>query len=242
MEILDTLSTILIVDNEATLNEKAKEEFKDIDISTILTNIDFSKNIEFAYVCKDLYAVNVLKSNYVLLIFTKITDAEHLLKTTTKYDKNNDIEMYSKDVLKEFLDKFLALKKRYGGFHIKFLYLKIDFTLNFKSEVEQQALNSILKYTLGITRSSDVVGQINQKSFAIILTNPSTEGANIITDKINNYISQINLKNGKRVIEVHGATVNELFLLKHINFDEIINAAEEKSRFITHGSKLIEVI
>jgi GGDEF domain-containing protein len=242
MEILDTLSTILIIGDEITLNEKAQEEFLGKDINNILSNINFNKKIEFVYVCQDLYAVNILNSDYTLLIFTKITDAQNLLKTTRNDEKNNEIEMYSKDILKEFLDKFMALKKRYGGFNIKLLYLKIDFTMNFKKEIEQQALNSILKYTVGITRSSDVVGQINQKSFALILTNPSTEGANIIADKINKYIVEINLKNGQRVIEVYGATINELFLLKHSDFNEVIKVAEDKSRFITHGSKLVEVI
>jgi len=242
MEILDTLATILIANNKATLNKKAKQEFAGQDIKNILSKIDLKKQIEFIYVGHDLYAINILKSDYILLIFTKITDAQNLLKTTRNDSNNNEIEMYSKDMLKEFLDKFLALKKRYGGFSIKLLYLKIDFTLNFKKEIKQQALNSILKYTLGITRSSDVVGQIDETSFLLILTNPSTEGANIVADKITEYITKINLSNGKRVIEVYASIVNELFLLKHPNFDKIIKMADKESRFIVKGSKLLEVI
>ena len=239
--IIDKLITIRIKDNKATLNKKAENEFQGKDIKSILLNINLNKEIEIIYISKDLYAVNIIKADIYILIFTKITDTQNLLKTIRNDEKNNKIELYSRDMLKEFLEKFLALKKRYGGFHIKVLYLKINFTINFKQEIEQKALNSILKYAIAITRSSDVIGEISQRSFAIILTNPSTEGANIISNKINDYITKINLNNGRRIIEVYGATINELFLLKH-DFDDIITKADKESHFIQVGSKLIEII
>jgi GGDEF domain-containing protein len=242
MDILDTMPTILIVNNEVTLNDKAKEEFKNQNITHIIDRVNLKKEIEIISVGNELYAVNILKDNYYLLLFTKITNVQSLLTTTRNDEKNREIEIYSKYMLQEFLEKFLALKRRYGGFSIKFLYLKIDFTIDVAESMKKRVLNSILKYSIAITRSSDVVGEISENSFGIILTNPSSEGATIISEKINSYIAEMNIENGKRVIEVYGVTVHELFLLKYMEFNKIIKEAEENARFIRKGMRLRELM
>ena len=242
MEILDTIPTILIVDKEVTLNDKAKEEFKNQNIANIINRINIKKEIEIISVGEELYAVNILKDGYYLLLFTKITNVQSLLTTTRNDEKNREIEIYSKYMLQEFLEKFLALKRRYGGFSIKLLYLKIDFTIDVAESMKKKVLNSILKYSIAITRSSDVVGEISENSFGIILTNPSSEGATIISEKINSYIAEMNVENGKRVIEVYAVTIHELFLLKHMEFNKIIKEAEENARFIRKGMRLRELM
>jgi len=232
---------INIETNKAVLNDLAKELFENVnEIEEMIKNIDLNKKTDFAYISNQLYLVNILKGiKTINLIFSQIEDSS-LVSIHT--DQGVNIDIYKKDVLREFLEKFLALKRRYGGFNVKFLYLKVDFTLNLSLRLKREYLHKILKYTIAVTRSSDVVGQITENSFGIILTNSTSNGANVVSNKILKFVSELNTENKKRVIEVYGTLAHELFILKNTNFEEFIKELDEHSEFITLGIKLKELI
>ena len=229
---------------KAVLNQKAKEEFElSLDELQIkLKNIDFNKKIDFIYIGNYLYAINIVKGiKNMVLCFSKIEDT-NLSFSTFKTETGFDIDIYPKEILKEFLEKFLAIKRRYGTFNIKFLYFTLTFTKDIAPKLKRDFLNKILKYTVAITRSSDVVGQITEYSFGIILTNVSNDGANVVADKIIRYISELNVENEYRLIEVYGALAHELFIMKNLDFDKLIEKLYEKSQFITLGLKLEDIV
>jgi len=228
---------------KAILNELARKIFKDKkEITDIISKINLKKKVEFSYVGHKLYVVNIISGvTNLYLLFSEIKDNK-IAVNTFQTDNGTDIELYQKDVLKEFLEKFIALKKRYGGFNLKFLYLKMDFTLDLSDELKREYLHKILKYMLGITRSSDVVGQINENTFGIILTNATSEGANTVSDKILKYIVELNNEEERRLIEVYGALAHEVFIFKHTEFEEFVKRLDENSEFITFGMKLTELI
>jgi len=230
---------------KAVLNKKAREEFElSLDeLQMKLKNLDFNKKIEFIYIEEYLYIINIIKEakNNIILCFSKVED-KNLPFSTFRTEKGFNIDIYSKEMVKEFLEKFLSIKKRYGTFSIKFLYFKLDFTKTISPKLKREFLNKILKYTIAITRSSDVVGQITEHSFGVILTNASNEGANVVADKIIKYISELNVENEHRLIEVYGALAHELFILKNLDFDKLIEELDNRSKFITMGYKLQDIV
>jgi GGDEF domain-containing protein len=231
--------------NKAILNEKAQELFSNNldDVLETIKQLDFNKKIVFAYIGRKFFAINVIRGiKFIYLLFTEATDASYVFNSIQTPNSKVAVDVYSRDILREFLEKFLALKRRYGGFHIKFLYLKIDFVVNVKKKIQREFIANILKYTIAITRSSDVVGQIDESSFGIILTNASSEGANIVADKITRYISDINVDHDKRVLDLYASLGHELFVLKYADFDELIKKLDMEAEFITVGSKLKEVV
>jgi len=234
---------INLMTNKATINSKADKIFKNKkEIEDILKQIDFDKKIDFCYIDEYLYVITIIRiKDDVYLLFSIIED-DSIILNKLKTNKGNNIEIYQKDAIKEFLEKFLALKKRYGGFSIKFLYLKIEFTRKLDLNLKHNILHEILDYSISVTRNSDVVGQISESSFGIILTNASIEGVNVVVDKILKYISELNLKSSQRVVEVYAALAHEIFILKHTNFDELVSLLDENTEFINVGIKIKELI
>ena len=229
---------------KATLNEKAKESFKDSidDIYDFLKRINLKKESEFVYIKNNLYFVNIVKGiKYIYLFFFKIDDKSTLLNIL-KSSEGKDIKVYPKEILKEFLYKFIALKKRYGGFNLKFLYLKINFTQDLKLKIKEDIIYKIIKNSLKVIRTSDIVGQINENSFGIILTNSSLEGTNIVTEKIIKFINEINVENQKRLVEVYASVAAEILIMKKTDFDEFIKELDENSRFTTSGNNIKLVV
>jgi len=229
--------------NKAILNDKAKDLFNDKrEIEEIIKKIDLDKKVDFCYVGNKVYVVNIISGiKNIYLLFSEV-EGDKIAMNTFHTDKGMRIELYQKDVLREFLEKFLALKRRYGGFNIKFLYLKMDFTLNLSADLKREYLHKILRYMLGVTRSSDVVGQITENSFGIILTNATSEGANVVANKILKFIAELNTEHEKRLIEVYGSLAHEVFILKNTDFNEFVLKLEENSEFITVGIKLKELL
>jgi len=229
---------------KAVLNQKAREEFEfSLDeLQSKLKNVDFNKKIDFIYIGQYFYAINIVKKDTnIFLCFSKVEDKD-IPFSTFRTNKGFSIDVYHKEMLKEFLEKFLSLKKRYGTFNIKFLYFKIEFTKDIASRLKRDFLNKILKYTIAITRSSDVVGQITEYSFGIILTNASNDGANVVANKIIKYIAELNGENEHRLIEVFGALAHELFILKNSDFDKLIEELDKRAQFITIGYRLKEIV
>jgi len=241
---LQELFPIIHIDltlSKAVLNEKAKAIFDKDEIESIIKKIDLEKKVDFCYIGNKLYVVNIIKGlKNLYLLFSEIEDTS-IAFNTLKSEGNIGVDLYQKEVLKEFLEKFLALKRRYGGFSIKFLYLRIDFTLNISSKLKREFLHNISKYMVAVTRSSDVVGRISENKFGIILTNSNSDGANVVASKIIKHIVELNNENDKRLIEVYAALAHEIFILKNTNFNEFVNLLDEKSEFITLGIKLKEV-
>jgi len=235
---------IKVKTKKAVLNELAKKIFRDIkEIEEIMKKIDLNKKVDFTYVLDKLYVVNILKEeNDIYLLFSEVENNSIVFNNFHTDKEGVDISLYQKEVLREFLEKFLALKRRYGGFKIKFLYLKIDFTLDLSLSLKRRILHKILKYTVAVTRSSDVVGQITENSFGIILTNATSDGANIVVNKILKFVSEINSESDKKLIEVHGALAHEIFILKNTDFNDFITKLEKNSKFITEGMKLKELV
>ena len=243
-EIFPTIE-IEIGNNRALLNQKAKEIFEnDIDeIPSVIKDLDLSKKMAFSYIGKKFYAINIIKGlKFIYLLFTEIEDAEYIFNSINSGNSSIGVSVYSKEVLREFLEKFLSLKRRYGGFHIKFLYLRINFVIDVKKDIQKEFVENILKYTVAVTRSSDVVGQIDETSFGIILTNSNREGANIVAEKITKYIADINFNNDKRIVDANASLAHEMFILKHSHFNELIKVLDENANFITVGTQLKELI
>ena len=243
---LKELFPIIHIDIEsqkAVLNPLAKKLFKDVkEIEEIIKKINLKKKVDFCYISNRLYVVNIvggIKNLY--LLFSEVEDNK-IAVNTFHTDKGLAIELYQKDVLKEFLEKFLALKRRYGGFNIKFLYLNVNFTLNLSNDLKRKYLHKILKYMLGVTRSSDVVGQVSENAFGIILTNVTSDGANVVSDKILKFIAELNTAHDRRLIEVYATLSHEMFIFKNADFDELIDNLKSHSEFITVGIKLKEVL
>ena len=242
---LQELFPIIHIDltfNKAVLNEKAKAIFDKDEIESIIKKIDLEKKVDFCYIGNKLYVVNIIKGlKNLYLLFSEVEDTS-IAFNTLKSEGNIGVDLYQKEVLKEFLEKFLALKRRYGGFNIKFLYLRIDFTLNLSVKIKRQFLHNIAKYMVAVTRSSDVVGQIAENKFGIILTNATSEGANVVASKIIEYIAGLNADTERRIMEVYGCLAHEVFILKHPDFNELVELLDENSEFITVGIKLKEVL
>jgi len=234
---------INISTNKAILNEKAKKIFTTKEeIEKVIKCMDLNKKVEFSYVGKDLYVINILKDkNNIYLLFSKVEN-DSIIFNTLKSENSIGVDLYQKEILREFLEKFLALKRRYGGFSIKFLYLRIEFVLDLSTEIKRGLLHQITKYMMAVTRSSDVVGQISENEFGIILTNARSEGANILVSKIVKFISEINNQNEKRIIEAHAALMHEILILKNTDFNGFIDKLRQNASFITVGMKLKELI
>lgn len=245
MKIKDLFAVVHInlLTNKAILNDKAEKIFKDKKkISDIVKQIDFNKKIDFCYIDEKLYVINIIKGgNDIYLLFSEVED-DSIVLNKLQTERGIDIEVYQRDAIREFLEKFLALKKRYGGFNIKFLYLKIDFTRKLALDIKHNILHQILKYTISVTRSSDVVGQISENSFGIILTNSTKDGVNVVVNKVLKYISELNLQSSQKVVEVYAALAHEMYILKHTNFDELVSLLDENVEFINVGMKLKELI
>jgi PleD family two-component response regulator len=109
-----------------------------------------------------------------------------------------------------------------------------------KKDIQKEIIENILKYTIAVTRSSDVVGQLNESAFGIILTNATIEGANVVAEKITKYISEINFNNETRMVDVSAILAHEMFILKNSNFDDMLKTLDEESSFISVGIKLKE--
>ena len=230
---------------KANLNAKAKEEFEDVldEIVDIIKSLDFDKKMQFAYIGNNFYAINIIKGiKYLYLCFTKLDDTDISKHTIKGKNSSVAVDVYSKDILKEFLEKFLALKRRYGGFHIKLLYLRVEFVIDVKRDIKREFVEKILKYTVAVTRSSDVVGQLGENSFGIILTNANTDGANVVAEKITKYISEINFDHDKRILDLYACLTHELFILKHTDFEELIDLVDKNTQFLTVGIKLKELV
>ena len=242
---LQELFPIIHIDltfNKAVLNEKAKAIFDKDEIESIIKKIDLDKKVDFIYIGNRLYVVNIIKGlKNLYLLFSEVEDTS-IAFNTLKSEGNIGVDLYQKEVLKEFLEKFLALKRRYGGFNIKFLYLRIDFTLNLSVKIKRQFLHNIAKYMVAVTRSSDVVGQISENKFGIILTNATSEGANVVASKIIEYIAGLNADTERRIMEVYACLAHEVFILKHPEFNELVDLLDENSEFITVGIKLKEML
>jgi len=228
--------------SKAVLNESAKQIFlTKEEIEEFVKSINLNKKVEFIYFKKNLYVINILEdASNIYLLFSKIEDDSLIFSTLTS--DNNVEDIYQKEILKEFLDKFLALKKRHGGFNIKFLYFKIDFVLNISIGIRKNLLQKFIKYIKSIIRSSDIIGQISENEFGIIITNSNKKGADIIISKITKYISDLNIEYGRRIIEVKSVLANEIVILKYSKFDKFIKVLNENSEFITVGIKLKELI
>jgi len=240
IEVLFPIIRLNLETKKATLNEKAQKEFKDEleKIQDFLKRLDLNKKAEFIYLKNNLYFINIKKGiKYTYLFFSEIDDESTLLNLL-KSKEGRDIEVYPKEILKEFLFKFIALKKRYGGFNLKFLYLKIEFTQSLKYEIQQNYIHRIIDNSLKIIRTSDVVGQISENSFGLILTNSSSEGVNIIIEKIINLINDINVENQKKILEIYAVVASEIFIFKNSNFNVFIDELDSKSRPIRVGDDL----
>jgi len=120
--------------------------------------------------------------------------------------------------------------------------LKINFTQDLKTDIKENLIYKIINNSLKVIRASDIVGQINENSFGIILTNSSLEGTNIVTEKIIKFINEINVENQKRLVEVYASVGAEIFMMKKPDFDEFIKELDENSRFTTSGNNLKLVV
>jgi GGDEF domain-containing protein len=223
--------------NKAILNQKARILFKDLEdkVGTLIKSLDLSKSLEYIYIANKLYMIE-----NIVLIFHKIDDTSMFCPEFKK--EKDELVLLPRYMLNRFLDKFLALKKRYGGFHIKFLYLKIDFILKINEDLKQKFIKDITQYLLSVTRNSDVVGLIEQNVFGLILTNPSLTGGNIIANKIIKYINDFNLKQGMKVMEAYGVLGHELFILKQTDFDEFLDTLEKNAVVIQQHKQVKELI
>jgi hypothetical protein len=226
---------------KAVLNDTALASFKDNmkDISVLLKRVYLNEEIsECGYIGNKLYFIKLLKDEEsIYILFISIDDKVNLLNRLTNKEGKH-IDLYPKDALKEFLNKFLALKRRYGGFFVQFLYMKIEFLDNIDRDLKMDYVHDILKYTLGVIRSSDVLGQISDNSFGLVLTQAEECSVGVVTDKILNFIMNLNYKSGKILLEVYGSLGTELLLVRNLNFDELISKLDEKSKLITIGSSL----
>jgi len=231
---------INLADNRASLNDLARELFKDKNIQEVVQKINVNKKIDFLYLDTTLYTILIFKGvKNLYLLFVEVEDSGMI---SLKTDKNVDVEIYKREMLNEFLEKFLALKRRYGGFTIKFLYFKIEFSLNISNKLKEKYIREILKYTLAVTRSSDVVGQISEMSFGVILTNANLDGANVVAKKILKFIAELNKEFEKRLIETYAILAHEVFILKNRDFNELVKSLDENSEFITIGINLKEIV
>jgi len=227
--------------NKAVLNEHAQLLFKDKQqIQEVIKKLNLNNKTDFIYISSQLYLVLILKNETKVEIFFIETKDKGTL--AIHQDEQVDVDVYKKEVLSGFLEKFLLLKKRYGGFNIKFLYFKINFQVDLDSETKQKYLRKLLHYISGIIRGSDVLGQIDENSFGVILTNAKKDGAYIIVDKIIKLVNEINEKNNMKVIELYAALAHELFILQNDDFDSLVNLLEENSEFITTGRLIKELI
>ena len=226
---------------QAILNEKAKVEFKECinEIQPIIKSVYLHKRgAGYTYIGKNLYFVKLLEAeDKIDILFIKIDDKSTLLNKVVD-SKGNYIDVYPKDALREFLEKFLALKNRFGGFYVQFLYLRLGFLDIFETELKQKVLGDTLKYCMGITRSSDVVGRINEDSFGIILTQAQGCNANLLVDKIMNFIISSNYNDKKLVVEVYGALASELFILKNLDFEVLLSKLKSKAKLIQKGGNV----
>jgi hypothetical protein len=226
---------------KAVLNDTALASFKNSmkDVTAILKRIYLNENsVECSYIGDTLYFIKLIKDESSIdILFISIDNKMSLLNRLTDKQGEN-IDLYPKDALKEFLTKFLALKKRYGGFFVEFLYMKVEFLDNMDRDAKIDYVHDILKYTLGVIRSSDVLGQISDNSFGLILTQAEECSMDVVTDKILKFITTLNYKSGKLLLEVYGSLGKELLLIRNLNFDELIDKLDEKSKLITVGSSL----
>ena len=238
------------VAKKATFNEKAKQLFTGVQgIEKLIKSIKLDKDTDVVEIAKKLYCVKIIKQNeIVMLIFSKLDDdvLDGLLEKIDAAPINADDHLtQQKESLKAVLTKFLALKKRYGGFNVKFLYLEIDFTLDLYKKIREEFLEKIMTHTDAKTRNSDAVGQLSEHSFGLVLTNVTTDGANFVLEKILKYVSEINVQNGKRLIEVKASLAHEMLILKYLldqnkDFDDLVKHLAAHAGYVTVGKKVRE--
>ncbi|NPA55107.1 MAG: hypothetical protein GXO40_01935 [Epsilonproteobacteria bacterium] len=220
----------------AKLNEHAKRIFSDKkDLEEFIVNLNLDKSVDVMFVKDKYYMLNIIKTESIYILFTE-TDNANVAFNSMQTKQGVNVDVYQRAVLREFLEKFLALKKRYGGFNIRFLYLRLRFTMDIDLELKKEFVHKILKYTIAMTRNSDVVGQLSENSFGVILTNEVGKSANVVVDKILKYITDLNAQHQERIIEVYGALAHELFILKYPEFETLIAKLEENSEFVTVGT------
>jgi len=236
---------------KAVFNEKAKQLFDGVQgIEKLIRGIKLNKDTDIVEIATKLYCVKIIKQNeIVMLIFSKLEDdvLKELLEkinVSPVVDTNSDLEK-QKESLKAVLSKFLALKKRYGGFNVKFLYLKVEFTLDVYKKIRDELLEKIMMYTDSKTRNSDALGQLSEDSFGLILTNVTTDGANLVLDKILKYVSEVNVQNGTRLIQIKASLGHEMLILKYLldrnkDFEDLVKHLAAQAEYVTIGKKLRE--
>ena len=241
------------VAKKATFNDKAKKLFAGVQgIEKLIRGIKLDKDTDVVEIANKLYCVKIIKqSEIVMLVFSKLDD-DVLDGLVAKVNPapvsvgNSDEHLDSqKESLKAVLSKFLALKKRYGGFNVKFLYLKIEFTLDLYKKIREELLEKIMLHTDAKTRNSDAVGQLSEDSFGLILTNVTTDGANLVLEKILKYVSEINVQNGRRLIQVKASLAHEMLILRYLldkntDFDDLVKHLAAHAEYVTVGKKVKE--
>lgn len=232
--LLKNIPAVAIENGKLIPNEKAKSVFKEINLSHKIKEIDLSKNLDFIYIGKELFVATMVKTDkFELILFTQVDENQSIPKVTYKKD---DLKIYTRDMFQEFISKFLELKKRYGGFNIKLLVIELELQGSKDEEKEKKILEYIISYIKESVRHSDVVGKIEDNLFSILLTNASANGVDIVIEKINSYISNINKRHPNSHINTFVSIFNEPILLK-TQFNQIMLQALQRDPTYTSMAK-----
>jgi diguanylate cyclase (GGDEF)-like protein/PAS domain S-box-containing protein len=134
--------------------------------------------------------------------------------------------LFNRRAFDEQVDKQFKLMRRLGH-PISLLLIDIDHFKQvndkFGHAVGDEALKSIAKLLIKLTRATDVVTRYGGEEFAVILPNTNKEGALIIADKFRVAIHTHNFKHGKSTISVGVSTMTPDKLEVKKNANQITN-------------------
>lgn len=226
------LPIIKIEKNTLSINDLVRQEFGDIIYKNLLAQIDSSRNFDFLSVRDEFYLVNIIKSD----------DETTLFYVFNKLNKNKKIEttdknFYNKATFCNYLDKFSKINQRNNSIKMKVLYFKLCF--NRLNHIDKKITDMILNFSAEYIRNSDIIGKIDDSSFAVLLVNTPDNGIEVVINKIYDYIYRVNSNDQTNLWTLKGIIIKEDKLLKE-KISDVLEFAHENCEVVYKNKKLKE--
>lgn len=231
--LVENLLPIIKVENGIlSVNDLLRQEFGDTIYKNLLAQTDTNRNFDFLSMKDEFYLVNIIKNedeSTVFYIFNKL----HKNKKVLTKNKN----FYNKATFCNYLDKFSKINQRSSSIKMKILYFKL--TLNRLNHLDNKITDMMLNFSAEYIRNSDIIGKIDDSSFAILLVNTPDNGIDVVLNKVYDYIYGLNSNDKTNLLNLKGIIIREDKLLKE-KIEDILEFADENCEIVYKNRKLKE--